>query len=146
MVELTEPHAEELVQRLQLLLYRRAVLDERDAGFASELVDRLLSGGPGIVLDVAQWARLERILGRPAIRSRRMRWRPCLAGTGGGDWPSLGEAGVSRARACRPSCLGSAPPRLQVRRHRREAASPPRRDVPRCERARTCHCKLPAAD
>jgi hypothetical protein len=65
-VELTEPHAEELVQRLQLLLYRRAVLDERDAGFASELVDRLLSGGPGIVLDVAQWARLERILGRPS--------------------------------------------------------------------------------
>ena len=64
MVQLTEPHAEELVQRLQRLLYRRAVLDGDDAGFASGLVDRLLIGGPGIVLDVAQWARIERILGR----------------------------------------------------------------------------------
>jgi hypothetical protein len=63
-VQLTEPHAEELVQRLQLVLYRRAVLDERDSGFASDLVDRLLSGGPGIVLGVEQWARIERILGR----------------------------------------------------------------------------------
>jgi hypothetical protein len=63
-VQLTEPHAEELMQRLQLVLYRRAVLDERDAGFASDLVDRLLSGGPGIVLGVEQWARIERILGR----------------------------------------------------------------------------------
>ena len=66
MVRLTEPHAEELVQRLQLLLYRRAVLDGGDADFASEVVDRLLDRGPGIVLDVAQWARIERILGRPA--------------------------------------------------------------------------------
>jgi hypothetical protein len=63
-VRLTEPHAEELVQRLQLLLYRRAMLDGSDADFASEVVDRLLSGGTGIVLDVAQWARIERILGR----------------------------------------------------------------------------------
>jgi hypothetical protein len=63
-VRLTEPHAEELVQRLQLLLYRRAMLDGGDADFACEVVDRLLSGGTGIVLDVAQWARIERILGR----------------------------------------------------------------------------------
>ncbi len=66
MVQLTEPHVGELVQRLQLILYRRAVLDERDATFASDLVDRLLSGGPGISLDVGQWARIERILGRTA--------------------------------------------------------------------------------
>ena len=65
MVSLTEQHAEELVQRLQLLLYRRAVLDEHEAGFASDLVDRLLNGGPGTSLDVGQWARIERILGRP---------------------------------------------------------------------------------
>ena len=64
MVQLTEPHADELVQRLQLVLYRRAVLDDGDAGFASDLVDRLLSGGAGIVLDVGQWAQIERILGR----------------------------------------------------------------------------------
>ena len=49
MVRLTEPHAVELVQRLQLVLYRRAVLDDCDAGFASELVERLLRGGTGIV-------------------------------------------------------------------------------------------------
>ena len=66
MIQLTEPHAEELVQRLQLFLYRRAVLDERDACFASELVDRLLSDGPGTSLDVGQWERIERILGRVA--------------------------------------------------------------------------------
>ena len=64
MVQLTEPHAEELVERLQLVLYRRAVLDECDASFASDLVDRLVSAGPGTSLDVAQWARIERILGR----------------------------------------------------------------------------------
>jgi hypothetical protein len=62
-VRLTEPHAEELVQRLQLLLYRRAVLDGSDADFAAEIVDRLLSGGTGIVFDVLHWARIERILG-----------------------------------------------------------------------------------
>lgn len=66
MVELTEPHAEELLQRLQLVLYRRAVLDERDADFASDLVDRLLSDGPEVALDVGQWAEIERILGRTA--------------------------------------------------------------------------------
>ena len=66
MFDLTAPHAEELAQRLQLVLYRRAVLDECDAHFASDLVDRLLSGGPGISLDVGQWARVERILGRAA--------------------------------------------------------------------------------
>ena len=66
MVQLTEPHAEELVQRLQLVLYRRAVLDECDASFASDLVDRLVSAGPDTSLDVAQWARIERILGRAA--------------------------------------------------------------------------------
>ena len=65
MLHLTEPHAEELVQRLQLMLYRRAVLDERDAHFASDLVDRLLDDGAGISLDVGQWARVERILARP---------------------------------------------------------------------------------
>ena len=66
MVELTEAHAEELLQRLQLVLYRRVVLDERDADFASDLVDRLLSDGPGIALDVGQWAEIERVLGRTA--------------------------------------------------------------------------------
>ena len=66
MVQLTEPHAEELVQRLQLTLYRRAVLDDRDADFASDLVDRLLSDGPDVSLDVDQWAQIERILGRTA--------------------------------------------------------------------------------
>ncbi len=66
MVHLTEPHAEELVQRLQLVLYRRAVLDEHDADFASDLVDRLLSDGPEVSLDVGQWAQIERILGRTA--------------------------------------------------------------------------------
>ncbi len=66
MVHLTEPHAEELVQRLQLVLYRRAVLDEHDADLASDLVDRLLSDGPEVSLDVGQWAQIERILGRTA--------------------------------------------------------------------------------
>ncbi len=66
MVHLTEPHAEELVQRLQLGLYRRAVLDEHDADLASDLVDRLLSDGPEVSLDVGQWAQIERILGRTA--------------------------------------------------------------------------------
>ncbi len=66
MVQLTQPHVEELVQRLQMVLYRRAVLDERDTEFASDLVDRLLSGGPEIALDVGQWAQIERILGRTA--------------------------------------------------------------------------------
>ncbi len=56
MVELTEPHAEELLQRLQMVLYRRAVLDEGDAGFASDLVDRLLSDGHEVALDADQWA------------------------------------------------------------------------------------------
>jgi hypothetical protein len=65
--QLTEPHAEELVQRLQLLLYRRATLDERDAHFAADLVDRLVGGGSGISLDVGQWARVERILGRASV-------------------------------------------------------------------------------
>ena len=64
MVHLTEPHVEELVQRLQLVLYRRAVLDECDASFASDLVDRLLSDGPGTALDAGQWEQIERILGR----------------------------------------------------------------------------------
>ena len=45
---------------------RRAVLDAPDADFASELVDRLLTSGPGIALDAGQWARIERILGRTA--------------------------------------------------------------------------------
>ncbi len=66
MVHLTEPHVEELVQRLQLVLYRRAVLDQRDACFASDLVDRLLSDGPGTALDAGQWEQIERILGRTA--------------------------------------------------------------------------------
>jgi hypothetical protein len=65
-VQLTKPHAEELVRRLQLVLYRRAVLDERDADFASDVMDQLLSDGPGVSLDVGQWARIERILGRTA--------------------------------------------------------------------------------
>lgn len=65
MVQLTDSHVEELVQRLQLVLYRRAVLDDGDSHFASDLVDRLVSVGPGASLDVGQWARLERILGRP---------------------------------------------------------------------------------
>ncbi len=65
MVQLTEPHADELVQRLQLVLYRRAVLVDCDAEFASDMVDRLLSDGPGLSLDAGQWARIERILGRP---------------------------------------------------------------------------------
>ena len=66
MVELNERHVEELVQRLQLFLYRRAVLDDRDAGFASGLVDRLLEDGTRIALDAGQWAEIERILGRTA--------------------------------------------------------------------------------
>jgi hypothetical protein len=66
MSHLTQPHVEELVRRLQLVLYRRTVLDECDADFASRLVDHLVSAGPGISLDVAQWARVERILGRAA--------------------------------------------------------------------------------
>ncbi len=66
MVELSEPHVDELVRRLQLVLYRRAVLDARDADFASDLVDRLLSDGPDVALDAGQWAQIERILGRTA--------------------------------------------------------------------------------
>ena len=66
MAQLAEPHVDELVRRLQLVLYRRAVLDAPDADFASELVDRLLTSGPGIALDAGQWARIERILGRTA--------------------------------------------------------------------------------
>ncbi len=66
MVELSEPHVEELMQRLQLFLYRRAVLDERDVDFATDLVDRLLDEGPEIALDAGQWAQIERILGRTA--------------------------------------------------------------------------------
>lgn len=66
MFDLTERHTEELVQRLQLVLYRRAVLDECDASFASDLVDRLVGAGQGTALDTAQWARVERILGRAA--------------------------------------------------------------------------------
>jgi hypothetical protein len=66
MSHLSQPHVEELVRRLQLVLYRRAVLDDCDADFASNLVDRLVSAGPGVALDVAQWMRVERILGRSA--------------------------------------------------------------------------------
>ncbi len=66
MVGLSEPHVEELMQRLQLFLYRRAVLDERDVDFATDLVDRLLDEGPEIALDAGQWAQIERILGRTA--------------------------------------------------------------------------------
>ena len=81
LLALSEPHTEELVQRLQLLLYRRAVLDARDAHFASELVDRLPSGGPGTVLDAARWTRIEGLLGRPGdqprprLGRRRHGWR-----------------------------------------------------------------------
>lgn len=65
MIDLTNSHVEELLQRLQLVLYRRAALDKEDAFFASALVERLVGEGPGIVLDVRQWARIERLLGSP---------------------------------------------------------------------------------
>jgi hypothetical protein len=65
LVQLTEPQGDELVQRLQPVLYRRAVLDDADVHFASDLVERPVSSGPGTALDVGQWARLERILCGP---------------------------------------------------------------------------------
>ena len=50
----------------QVRTVRRAVLDQPDTDFASELVDRLLTSGPAIALDAGQWARIERFLGRTA--------------------------------------------------------------------------------
>jgi len=49
-----------------MFLHRRAVLDGRDADFASGSVERLLARGPETALDTGQWAQIERILGRAA--------------------------------------------------------------------------------